>query len=126
MRVRRISRELDLVQLLVAVHGNVQGFAAQLHAVLEGVEFCRGRYQRRILRLHTNFFFDAHILALVFEQPVGFIVNWSSRAAQRNCQAVSDAESCERLLFAMLWFEGAQLEDKSSIKDEEVKRRCRW
>jgi hypothetical protein len=111
-----------LVQLLIAAHHNVEGLAAEHDAVFQGIELCRSRDQSRILALDADFFLHADVLSLVLESAVGFVVGGRSRTAEGYCQAVAEAEASKRFLFGLLRFDGADFEDKSSIKHEEVER----
>jgi hypothetical protein len=116
----------ELVQLLVAAHDYVERLATEHDAVLEGVELGRRRYQGWILAFHPELLLDANVLAPELECAVSFVVSGRSSAAQSYGEAVADAEASEGLLFCVLWFEGADFEDKGSIEDEEVEGYRGW
>lgn len=71
------------VELLVAAHDNVEGLAAQHHAVLERVEFGRRRDEGGVLALDAHLFLDAHVVAAVLERLVDLVVGGCTRAAKR-------------------------------------------
>jgi hypothetical protein len=95
-----LSGAPELVELLVPAHHDVERFAAQHNAVLEGVELCRRRDQGWVLRLNSDLLFDADVVAFVFEG--------------------ADAEAGEGLLLGMLRLEGADFEHERSVEYEEV------
>jgi hypothetical protein len=115
-----LSGAPELVELLVPAHHDVERFAAQHNAVLEGVELCRRRDQGWVLRLNSDLLFDADVVAFVFEGAVGFVVRGRSCSAKCHCQAVADAEAGEGLLLGMLRLEGADFEHERSVEYEEV------
>ena len=78
------------------------------------------------MALYSDLLLDVDVLAFVLECAIGFVVRWRSCTTESYCEAVADAEACERLLFGVLRFEGPDFEDEGGIEDEEVEGDGSW
>jgi len=110
--------------VLVTAHDDIEGLSAQHDAMLEGIELCRRGNQSWILAFDTDLLFHADVLAPVLERAVGLIMGRGARAAKGDCEAITDAEAGERLLFGLLRLECADFQDEGSVENEQVEGDC--
>lgn len=90
--------------------------------MVERVQLRHDGHEGRILTLNPNLLLHSHFVAFIFERAVCLVVDWKARYTQSPCQPISEAKARVVSLFWIVYFQGADLEEKGCIKEGEVER----